>query len=203
MKMQRTRFPLFQSHLDLAHAYWTSLVKPGDCVVDATSGNGHDALLLARLALSKEKGGALIVIDKQLQALEETKKRLSCELENDIFKLAHFFHQCHSAFPSCISPVSASMIVYNLGYLPKGNKEITTKSETTIKSLEAALPLIRVGGAISITCYPGHAEGKKETEAILEWAKSLSPQQWSCCHHQWMNRYESPGLLLIQSYLES
>ncbi|MCE2982425.1 MAG: rRNA methyltransferase, partial [Parachlamydia sp.] len=40
------RYPLFQSHLDLAHAYWDKLIRPGHIVIDATCGNGHDTLKL-------------------------------------------------------------------------------------------------------------------------------------------------------------
>ena len=39
-----------QSHLTLAHALWRSTVRPGDVVVDATAGRGHDTAVLAELA---------------------------------------------------------------------------------------------------------------------------------------------------------
>ena len=41
-------FSLFRSHLDLAHQYFESLLNIGDFVIDATCGNGHDTLALAR-----------------------------------------------------------------------------------------------------------------------------------------------------------
>lgn len=33
----------------IAQCYWQSVVRSGDCVVDATLGNGHDTLFLAKL----------------------------------------------------------------------------------------------------------------------------------------------------------
>ena len=54
------------------------------------------------------------------------------------------------------------LIVYNLGYLPGSDKLLTTKTSSTLLSVEKALSLIAPNGAISITCYPGHEEGKKE-----------------------------------------
>ena len=50
---------------------------------------------------------------------------------------------------------SVRMIAYNLGYLPGGNKELTTESSTTIASVKAAQEILMAGGMISITCYPG------------------------------------------------
>ena len=46
----------FQSHLDLAHTYWKSLVQAGDTVIDATCGNGQDTLFLAKLCLNDQQG---------------------------------------------------------------------------------------------------------------------------------------------------
>lgn len=91
-----------------------------------------------------------------------------------------------------------ALIVYNLGYLPGGDKTITTESSTTLESLQAAFPLIMPGGAISIACYPGHPSGKTEEENVMTFASSLDPQVWSCCHHRWLNRRNAPSLILIQ-----
>lgn len=57
------------------------------------------------------------------------------------------------------SPVSrATYARYNLGWLPGGDKSITTKLEDTLESIEAAKRLVKHGGMISIMLYPGHAE---------------------------------------------
>jgi hypothetical protein len=36
------------SHLALAHSIWGQVLRPGSVVVDATCGNGHDALAIAK-----------------------------------------------------------------------------------------------------------------------------------------------------------
>lgn len=194
-------FPLFQSHLDLAHTYWKSLVKPGATVIDATCGNGNDTLILAQLALDREKEGLVIGIDRQIDAIEATRKRLSTELSEENMQRVSLLYQCHSKFPGGILPESVTLIVYNLGYLPGGNKALTTLGSTTLQSLEEALPLIHAGGAISITCYPGHEEGQREEEVIKKFAKTLDPRKWSCCYHDWLNRRNAPSLLIIQKAL--
>ena len=75
--MNHSFFPLFSSHIDLAHHYWMQIVKKGDTVIDATCGNGKDTLILARLALD-EGQGRLIGLDIQSEALLRT-KQLLCE----------------------------------------------------------------------------------------------------------------------------
>lgn len=195
--MTRHQFPLFQSHLDLAHSYWKTITCPGDCVIDATCGNGHDTLLLAQLVTM----GRVIAIDRQQEAIEAAKKLLSTNILEEKRGLIDFKCQSHATFPSEIKPESIKLIVYNLGYLPGGDKNLTTLTSTTCESLENALKLICPGGAISITCYPGHPEGKLEEEALLTFSTSLSPKEWSCCHHRWTNRLKSPSILFIQRHL--
>jgi hypothetical protein len=197
-------FPLFNSHLDLAHSYWKKILENtsphGRILIDATCGNGHDTAFLTRTALEtpNQENTRILAMDKQPEALESTKKLLKELLSEEQIAGIEFHLGCHSSFPENLAPASVSLIVYNLGYLPGSDKTITTTLDTTLKSLQNALPLIRSGGLISITCYPGHKEGKEEEKHLLEFANSLAPSQWSCCHHRCLNRKESPSLLLLQ-----
>lgn len=183
----RTKFSLFSSHLDLAHTYWARLITPEDTVIDATCGNGWDTLALAQCHPS-----LLIALDIQEEALKNTKRLLN---ENGLLHKASLYLQSHESFP----PVeNVKLIVYNLGYLPGGDKSRTTLEGTTLQSLQRAAELVVDGGAISITCYPGHPEGEKEQTAVVQWVKTLDPQVWNVCHHQWLNRHKSPSLLFLQ-----
>lgn len=185
--MRKKTFPLFQSHLDLAHFWWKEIVTEESIVIDATCGNGHDSLFLSELNPKH-----LLGIDIQEEAIAATRERVK-EIE--------LFQMSHETFPEKIEKESITLIVYNLGYLPGGDKTLMTQTETTLNSLEAATELIQKGGLISVTCYPGHEEGKKEEQAILEWAKDLDPRKWNVCHHTFCNRQEAPSLLLIQQSL--
>ncbi|WP_068468212.1 class I SAM-dependent methyltransferase [Candidatus Protochlamydia phocaeensis] len=196
----RSHYSLFQSHLDLAHHYWDQLLRPGDSAIDATCGKGRDTLKLCQLALSSD-GGNVFAIDCQSAAIEQAKEYLSHTLSPEQLKRLRLEVGCHSHFPFNLSAESVKLIVYNLGYLPGSNKELTTQTSTTLQSLTHAQHLLRPGGAISITCYPGHREGAIEEEAILTYASSLSPMEWSICHHRWLNRRLSPSLLLLQKAL--
>lgn len=193
----QSSYPLFHSHLDLAHSHWRRLVNPGDLVIDATCGNGYDTVVLAELGLL-EGSGKLYALDLQPEAIESCRHRLLHRLPKNAFEKVHFVQGCHSIFPKEIMPASARLIVYNLGYFPGGDKAITTMRETTLQSLRMAQHLIVDGGLISVTCYPGHSEGKVEQEEILDYVATLDPKQWSCCHHSWLNRTKAPSLLLLQ-----
>ena len=186
-----SQFPLFDTPIDLAHKYWENLLSPTDHVIDATCGNGHDTLMLAQLV----PNGHVFAIDNQQQAIDTANEKISMSLGMNV----SFHLQCHSNFPLKIQPKSIALVVYNLGYLPGGDKQLTTKRSTTLQSLEKAIPLIRPGGALSITCYPGHPEGALEETAVLELIKTLPAKEWSCCIHRWINRNASPSLLLVQS----
>lgn len=193
----RPQFPLFQSHLDLAHSYWKKILRPGGHAIDATCGNGHDTLQLCQLAL-KESYGQVYAFDLLEEAIERTKQKLISALPSGQLKQVHYETRCHSTFPSHILPESIQLIVYNLGYLPGGNKAATTCRETTLKSLKQGLSLISPGGAVSMTCYPGHPEGALEEKELLGFAQTLSPLKWSVCHHTWLNRRQAPSLLILQ-----
>jgi ubiquinone/menaquinone biosynthesis C-methylase UbiE len=177
------------NHLNFAHELWSQTVVPGDLVIDATCGNGHDTLFLAKIALTST-AGTVYSIDIQPQAIESARKLLHDER-------VHFIEGSHETFPAEISPESVSLIVYNLGYLPGGDKKKTTMTETTLKSLQEAQKLIKKEGMISITCYPGHEEGKREEEMLLEYCSQLKPWHWTCCHHRWINRSSAPSLLIL------
>ncbi len=175
-----------QTHLSLAHSYWEKTIQSGDWAIDATCGNGHDTLKLSQIC------EGVISLDIQEKALEITKERL------DQSANVHLFLQSHAELPPLATQVPVRLIVYNLGYLPGGNKKLTTRVSSTLQSLQWAQEILLPGGMISITCYPGHPEGQLEEKALIEMAAKLSPFAWDVCHHQWLNRNLAPSLLLLE-----
>lgn len=184
----RPQFPLFSSHLDLAHSYWKRLLSPEDAVCDATCGNGHDSLFLANLPVKR-----LYLFDIQQKAIDATLLLLK---ESTVEVIPNTL--CHSKMHTIIPKSTLKLIAYNLGYLPGSDKTIKTGSESTLESLKTSLDLIQDGGAISITCYPGHKEGKEEEKDLLEYCGGLAKGEWCVCHHRWINREDAPSLLLLQ-----
>jgi len=175
----------------MAHDYWKNLVRPGDTLIDATLGNGQDTVFLAQLLKGK---GSLIGYDIQLEALENTRKRLE-ELPDIISETVTLKLKSHTQ----LEENQIKLIVYNLGYLPGGNKEITTLTESTLLSLQKALARLAPGGAISITCYPGHQEGQREETALKDFLHTLPSSKWCVCYHQWLNRPLAPSLIWLNA----
>ncbi len=188
--MQRS-FPLFQGHLDFTQFFWKQVLQLGDWAIDATCGNGRDTQKIAQI-ISPHDG--IIAIDVQEKAIASTSSLLAHLQSPKI----HFFQQCHSSFPIEANNHPIKLIVYNLGYLPGGDKTRTTKVETTLCSVQQGLALLQPGGLISITCYPGHQEGAREEIALFEFVYQLNSGIWSVSHHTWINRKQSPTLFLLQ-----
>lgn len=188
----QAKFPIFNSHLDLAHQYWEKLLLESDWAIDATCGNGHDTLKLSEIL----KNGGVIGIDIQPEAIAKTK-----ELLGEHRAHSSLYCQSHATFPLLAEEKQVRLIVYNLGYLPGGNKTITTMAETTLASIRAAAKLIISGGAICITCYPGHAEGEREQQLLLQEFSRWPSDIWNICHHTFPHRPFAPSLFFIQKII--
>lgn len=174
------------SHLRAAHALWPAFIHSEAICIDATCGNGHDTLFLAKLGPK-----VLYAIDIQELAIEQAKALCAGFSVN-------FVCQSHETFPPALEANTVDLIVYNLGYLPGADKALCTVAKSSLTSIQAAMHLIRPGGLISITLYPGHTEGAKETEAVLDLVRQLPNSNWVVKHESWINRSFAPSLVLLQ-----
>ena len=86
--------------------------------------------------------------------------------------------------------------IFNFGWLPGGDKSLTTRTETSIPALCATLSLLKEGGMLIAVLYPGHENGKLEAEAIEQWAKELPQEQFAVLRYGFINRKNSPPYLL-------
>lgn len=193
-------FPLFSNHLELARRRWRELLLPGDTVLDATCGRGHDTLALAQMVLTEENG-ALWALDIQADAIAATTSRLSASLTEGQLRRSYVELCDHATLPPSMAEVSLKLAVYNLGYLPGGDKSIITTAETTLHSLESVACHIAAGGALSIMCYVGHPGGAGESDGVMEWCRRLPPARWNVCCHRWLNVSRAPLWILCQRTL--
>ncbi len=184
------------NHLELAYSYWEEGLREGDHVIDATCGNGKDTLRLAKLSVVRSPGSQLIGLDIQERALERTRERLAEGLTEEERGRVHLYRQSHATFPPLAYALPIRLIVYNLGYLPGGDKGVTTRVESTLQSLEAARGLIQAGGLITVTCYPGHPEGAREEEAVGQALEGLP--RFAIQHKTWTARLSCPSLFILR-----
>ena len=89
------------------------------------------------------------------------------------------------------------LIVFNLGYLPGGDKQRATQTETTLAALQAALDKLTIGGLLSVTMYWGHEAGKIERAAVLRWAAALDRSTYHCVHTDMCNQPNCPPEILF------
>lgn len=147
---------------EIAKRYLTA----GSIAIDATCGNGFDTLFLAgQVGIT----GVVYGVDIQERAIETSRIKLH---EADLLPQCRLVVGSHSHLTSIIEPVHVgriSVVMFNLGYLPLGDKSIVTKPETTVNALEQAVELVRPGGLVSILAYPGHAGGLEEANCIANW----------------------------------
>ena len=184
--------PFLRGPVPLSHLLLQNLVRGGDRVVDATCGNGHDTLLLARLVGGT---GRVWGFDIQADAIKESGRRVT---EAGVDGWVTLLHGGHEQMVDVVSS-PLSLVLFNLGYLPGGDRSIITRTESTISALSQALSLLSVGGSVVVTIYPGHPGGDEERVAVEQWASGLDPR----CYHSWrMGQVNvpvtAPYLMLIQ-----
>ena len=171
---------------DIVHLFIEKHVNKGDLVVDATCGNGNDTLFLANLV---GNAGKVIAYDIQEVAINHAK-----ELTKDFTNIE--FHQESHEF---INVTNASCVLFNLGYLPTGNKEITTKASSTISAINNLINQFdsNKNMAIYVVIYPGHEEGSKESVLIQEELQKLDNKKYLVTKIEPFNQNNAPYIMII------
>lgn len=152
----------------LALAMCEKYINENSVAVDATCGNGNDTLWLVNHC------SKVYAFDIQKEAVEATRILLE-----ESGKRAELICDSHSKLCEYVKE-PPDVVVFNLGYLPGGDKSITTTAEETLFALERALDILAVNGLLTITMYPGHPQGAYEQEMILAWAKQLDKSKFHC-----------------------
>jgi 16S rRNA C1402 N4-methylase RsmH len=185
MKLTRI-LPFARTLMDLA-------VQEGDIAVDATVGNGHDTLYLAELV---GKTGHVFGFDIQAQAIENTTNRLR---EHDALEQVTLFHASHDQLIKKIPEPYHGKItgaIFNLGYLPGGDKQIVTKPDSTIRAVEQLLEIMAPEGIIVLVIYHGHPEGAVERDALLEYVQTLDQQKAHVLRYEFINQVNNPPFIV-------
>ena len=73
---------------------------------------------------------------------------------------------------------------------------VTTRTETTLHAVNAALTVLREDGVMTVCVYPGHDEGARERDALLAWARSLDERAWDVMLRAYLNQSGDPPLMI-------
>jgi len=138
----------------------------GSIAIDATVGNGFDTVFLAQHV---GESGLVYGVDIQSEAIESAKRKLQ---QAEMLHRTQLAVMSHANLDDLIHPTDfgqISVAMFNLGYLPFGDKSIVTTASATHQALAHVFNLLRLGGLLSILAYPGHAGGAEESAMISKW----------------------------------
>lgn len=166
-------------------------IREGDIVIDATAGNGHDTVFLAELV---GETGRVLAFDIQENAIKETRRRLE---ESKLDARVALYWKSHTHMADHAHEESVSAIMFNLGYLPGADHELTTSESETLAALAISEKLLKSGGLLSIVCYPGHPAGAIEAEEVEIWLTGLTAKNWRIGKYAMLGTLRPAPFLLI------
>lgn len=176
---------MLQKILPTAKNFIKEIVNSDDITVDATCGNGHDTLFLSDLV----PDGHVYSFDIQFEALSNARTNIN---KDNI----SFINDGHERMSDYIKvPVKAG--IFNLGYLPGGDKSITTTYDTTIAAVHELFNLLTVNGRIVIVIYHGHESGKIERDALLQSLSAWPQDTAKVLQYQYINQKNNAPFLII------
>lgn len=180
---------ILKNSLYISHDMISKVVKEGDIVVDATAGNGNDTLYMAKTV---GETGHVFAFDIQHTALSVTKSLLE---SNNMENRVTLINDGHENMDRYIN-TEITAIMFNLGYLPKGDHNICTRANTTIEAIKKGLSLIKVGGIISIVVYYGGDSGFFEKEEVMKYIKTIDYKQYAVLVHDFINQPNCPPIAI-------
>ncbi|MGM0219571.1 class I SAM-dependent methyltransferase [Enterococcus sp. AZ126] len=181
---------MLQTALQFSHTLLKEVIQEGDSVVDATMGNGNDTAFLAELVGTN---GLVYAFDVQKQALVNTEKRLT---ELGLQEQTILLHQGHETIKETIpEDTQLKAAIFNLGYLPKSDKQIITQPDTTKQALDALIARLKSKGRIILVVYYGHTGGEAELALVHEYSQKLPQEEYSVLTYQFINQRNNPPIL--------
>ena len=182
---------MYDNAVTYVHNVLASALNDGDVAVDATMGNGWDTAFMADLV---GESGTVYGFDIQDVAIEVTKSRTAgCTAT---IRLHQQGHETMSAAVDGPHQGHVNAVTFNLGYLPGGDKGITTHGETTLKGLAEARSVLAPDGVISVVCYR-HAEGERELDLVRDELSSWPQEKFTVVEVEFINQKGSPPVVFV------
>lgn len=163
----------------LNHALWKTYLKKGMTAVDATLGQGHDALMFAQMVGEE---GHVCGFDVQEAAIVASEALLKP------YKQVVLIHGSHEDIDCYFLEETVDAVVYNLGFLPGGDKAVTTQVDSTLVSIKKALICLKIGGVMSVSLYPGHEAGYYEAQGVEAYLTALDSKGFHVMRQSYINQ---------------
>ena len=179
--------------LPFAQFLLQSALEPGDIAIDGTAGNGHDTAYLANIV---GETGHVYGFDIQSEAIENTKEKLRSENLLQQCTLIQTGHEHVKAYVSEQQYGQVKAAIFNLGYLPGGDKSIVTGAKSTIAAIEQLLEIMAPKGIIVLVIYHGHTGGASERDAVLDYATSLPQDKAHVLQYGFINQVNHPPFIV-------
>lgn len=175
--------------LPFAKSLIMSHVQEDSVVIDGTCGNGYDTEFLAQCVPK----GHVYACDIQPQAIENTRQRVSSYSNVSVI---HTGNELITEHMETSHQHKISAALFNLGYLPKGDKTIVTHATTTIKAFESIFKQLRPEGIIVFAIYPGHPEGFEESKHLNAYFEQLDQTIAHVIKYEFINQQNHPPYII-------
>ena len=176
--------------VSLAHMLITEYARAGiRNAVDATLGRGRDALFLSGIVQEKVYG-----FDVQAEAINISRKLF----EREEVRNVELIHDSHSNLDKYVSTREVDLVLFNLGYLPRGgDMSITTMPDTTIVAIEKSLRILCSGGLVMIVVYHGHEQGRLEAIELDKYLSTIDQKMANVLKMQFINQINNPPYVIM------
>lgn len=173
---------IYNNTKTLVESFMKNKIPNSKICVDMTFGNGNDSYTMLSINENIEVYG----FDIQQSCINNARKIDNLQVIND----------SHLHFDNYIND-KIDFAVFNLGYLPGGDKNITTDYDTVIKTLKKLLKVMNIEGQIVITFYPGHKPGHEESINIIKFLQKLNQKEFNVIRYDFINQINNPPFVCL------
>ncbi|MGM8365146.1 class I SAM-dependent methyltransferase [Virgibacillus sp. W0181] len=178
--------------IQYSHYLLETAINKGEIAIDGTCGNGNDTLQLAEIVGKK---GHIYGFDIQSQAIQNTQTLIKKHGWDNVT----YIHDSHANVVDYLVEnhiTSVGGAIFNLGFLPKGDKSIVTKGDSTIAAIDGILAYLKTNGIIVLVVYHGHEGGKHEKECVLKHVVSLDQKRYNVLQYRFINQKNNPPFII-------
>ena len=65
-----------------------------------------------------------------------------------------------------------------------------------VEAVNAALKVLKEDGVMTVCVYPGHEEGARERDALLDWSRALDERAYAVMLRAYLNQSGDPPLMI-------